>query len=91
MNKGELIDAIANDAGLSKTQASDALNATLSSISTALKKKKTVTLIGFGSFSVSSRKGRTGRNPATGETIKIKAHKAVKFRPGKTLKELVNK
>lgn len=90
MNKTELIESIALQADISKTAASAALDATVSAISNALKKGDTVTLVGFGSFSVSKRAARTGRNPKTGEEIKIKARKAPKFTPGKGLKDAVN-
>ena len=75
MNKGELVAAIANDAGLSNKDAGAALNATIVNITKALKKGDTVTLVGFGTFSVAKRKARMGRNPQTGEAIKIKAAK----------------
>jgi DNA-binding protein HU-beta len=89
VNKGELVEAIAKQADLSKADAERALNATTDSIKKALKKNETVQLIGFGSFSVAKRKARTGRNPQTGETIKIKASKAPKFTAGKAFKEAV--
>ena len=73
MNKGELIASIATDAGLSNKDAGAALDATLSNITKALKKGDSVTLVGFGTFSTSKRKARTGRNPQTGQAIKIKA------------------
>lgn len=90
MNKADLIDKIAGDAGVTKAQATAALASVLDNISSSLKKKKDVTLIGFGTFSVSRRKARDGHNPATGEKIKIKASNAVKFKAGKSLKDLVN-
>ncbi len=90
MNKGDLITSIADETGLTKAQATAALNSTMATISTSLKKKNDVTLIGFGTFTVARRKARKGHNPATGEKIKIKAQNAVKFRPGKSLKDLVN-
>lgn len=83
MNKGELVDKIASDAGLSKAQAGEALNSFTTSITKSLKKGKKVTLVGFGTFSVSQRAARTGRNPQTGAAIKIKAKKVVKFKAGK--------
>ena len=86
MNKGELIDAIASGADLSKAQAGEALNATLDAIKGAVKKGDRVSLVGFGSFSVSDRAARTGRNPRTGETMKIPAKKVVKFKAGADLK-----
>jgi DNA-binding protein HU-beta len=90
MTKSELIDAIANKAGLSKADASKALAATLESISDALKAGEKVALIGFGTFSVSPRAARTGKNPQTGEAIAIPASKAAKFKAGQKLKDAVN-
>ena len=89
MNKAELIEAVAKQANLSKADAERALNATTDSIKKALKKGDTVQLIGFGSFGVVKRSARKGRNPQTGETIKIKASKAPKFTPGKAFKEAI--
>ena len=91
MSKSDLIDKMADDAGITKAQATAALNAFLASVTASLKKKQAVTLVGFGTFDVQKRKARTGRNPATGEAIKIKAQTAVKFRTGKALKTAVNK
>ncbi len=91
MNKSELIDAVAKEAGLSKKDSEKALGALTNSIATALKKKDKVQLVGFGTFEVRERAARTGRNPQTGKEIKIKASKAPVFKPGKALKELVNK
>ncbi|CUT17638.1 MULTISPECIES: HU family DNA-binding protein [Candidatus Ichthyocystis] len=90
MNKSELIDVIAAEAEVSKVAAGRALEALLLSIRTTLKKGGTVTLVGFGTFSVGKRAARTGRNPRTGETIKIKSAKVPKFRPGKALKDAIN-
>lgn len=90
MNKGDLINKIAEGAGLTKAQAENALNAVIGSISDSLKKDEAVTLVGFGTFSVSKRDARSGRNPQTGATIKIAAKKVVKFKPGKTLSDSVN-
>ncbi|MEL6866373.1 MAG: HU family DNA-binding protein [Bacteroidota bacterium] len=90
MNKGELINKVAEDANLSKTQASDALNAVFSCIEDSLKDGKKVSLVGFGTFSISERKARTGRNPQTGESIQIAAKNVVKFKPGKELSTSVN-
>lgn len=90
MNKGDLISKIADGAGISKAQAEDALNATLDGIAGALKSGDSVQLIGFGTFSVSRREARTGRNPQTGETIKIAAKNVAKFKAGKKLSESVN-
>lgn len=90
MNKSDLIDAISSQAGISKKDAGAALDATVKAITGALKKGDTVTLIGFGSFGVSSRAARTGRNPQTGKEIKIAARKAPVFKAGKALKDGVN-
>jgi DNA-binding protein HU-beta len=84
MNKGELIAAVAKDLGGSKAQAETAVNSVLDNIKKNV--KKGVQIIGFGSFVVGSRKARTGRNPQTGATIKIKASKTVRFKAGKALK-----
>ena len=90
MNKAELIDAIATQGGLSKAQAGQALDATIGAISDALKAGETVTLVGFGTFSVKERAARSGRNPKTGETIKIAATKVTGFKAGKGLKDAVS-
>lgn len=90
MNKGDLINKLAESASLTKAQAEDALNGVLNSIAEALKDGDSVTLIGFGTFSVSHREARSGRNPQTGETITIAAKNVVKFKPGKKLSESVN-
>jgi len=90
MTKAELIEMMAKDAGISKSAATDALNAFTDGITKALKKKDgKVTLVGFGTFQKVRRKARKGRNPQTGEAIKIKASNAVKFKPGKKLSEAV--
>lgn len=89
MNKSELIDAIAQKGGLTKVDAAKALDATIESISEALKTGDTVTLVGFGSFSVKERAARTGRNPKTGEELKIPASKVPSFKAGKGLKDAV--
>ena len=89
MNKSELIDAIAQKGGLTKVDAGKALDATLEAISEALKGGDTVTLVGFGSFSVKERAARTGRNPKTGEELKIPASKVPSFKAGKGLKDAV--
>jgi len=90
MTKAELIEMMAKDAGISKAAATDALNAFTDGITKALKKKDgKVTLVGFGTFQKVRRKARKGRNPQTGEAIKIKASNAVKFKPGKKLSEAV--
>ena len=91
MNKSELIDAVAKDSGLTKKDSEAALKAIIENIAKALEKKKDVQLIGFGTFSVGERAARSGRNPKTGETITIKASKSPKFKPGKALKDRVNK
>lgn len=83
MNKGDLINKIAEDAGLSKAQAGDALNSVLDSVVATLKAGDKVTLVGFGTFSVSQRSARTGRNPQTGAEIQIPAKNVVKFKAGK--------
>ncbi len=90
MNKAELIEAIASKAGLSKADAKKALDAFVEATSDALKKGDRVALVGFGSFSVSERGARTGRNPQTGQPIKIAAKKVVKFKAGSELASKVN-
>ena len=90
MNKSELIERMADQAGISKTAAGAALDAATEAIKATLKKGGAVTLVGFGAFTVSKRAARTGRNPKTGESIKIKASKAPKFTPGKAFKEALN-
>ncbi len=90
MNKSDLIDAIAKSSDISKAAAGRALDATVDSIKKALKKGDTVSLVGFGTFKVGKRAARNGRNPRTGETIKIKAAKVPKFSAGKGLKDAVN-
>ncbi|MCD6550574.1 HU family DNA-binding protein [bacterium] len=89
MTKGDLIKAIAKKAKCSKSCAAACLNAILDEIAGALSKGKTVALTGFGTFMISKRKARTGRNPQTGEKIKIPARKVPKFKPGKQLKKAV--
>ena len=90
MNKAELVDAIAADSGLSKADAKRALDGFVNVVGTALKKNDRVALVGFGSFSVSKRAARTGRNPQTGKTINIAAKKVVKFKAGAELSGKVN-
>lgn len=90
MNKTELIEHIAKNADLSKAAAARALESTIGAIKTTLKKGGTVSLVGFGTFAVGKRAARSGRNPQTGATIKIKAAKVPKFRPGKGLKDHLN-
>ena len=90
MTKAELVEKMAKDAGISKAAAAKALSSFTASITKALKKKDgKITLVGFGTFSKIRRKARKGRNPQTGESIKIKAHNAVKFKAGKALKDAV--
>ena len=89
MNKSELIDAIAEKGGLSKADAGKALDATIASVTDALKSGDTVTLVGFGTFGVKERAARTGRNPQTGATLEIKASKVPSFKAGKGLKDAV--
>ena len=89
MNKEELIGKISKDAKITKVAAKAALDTTLSSIQGSLKKGKPVTLVGFGTFSVSKRKARVGRNPQTGEKINIPAKKVAKFKAGKDLSNSV--
>ena len=90
MNKTELIEHIASQADISKAAATRALDAMDGAVKTTLKKGGSVSLVGFGTFAVSKRAARSGRNPRTGATIKIKAAKVPKFRPGKALKDAVN-
>ena len=90
MNKTELIDAMAEKTGLTKKNAEAALNAFVETVSEELVKGEKVSLVGFGTFEVSERAEREGRNPQTGETMKIAASKAPKFKAGKALKDQVN-
>lgn len=90
MNKTELIEAISKESGLSGKDAEAGLNATITVIEKSLKKKQDVRVTGFGTFSITRTKARKGRNPATGEAIKIKASNSPRFKPGKTLKDFVN-
>ena len=90
MNKSELIDHIAQQADLSKAAATRALDAVIGGVTVSLRKNATVSLVGFGTFSVTKRAARTGRNPKTNEPIKIKASKVAKFKPGKALKDALN-
>jgi len=89
MTKADLVANIASEANLTKADAERALNAFLDNVTKALKGSGKLTLTGFGTFSVVSRKARTGRNPQTGATINIAASKTVRFKPGKVLKEAV--
>lgn len=91
MNKGELIERIAKDAKLTKVQATDALDSFIGGVASTLAKGGKVTLVGFGTFSVSKRKARKGRNPRTGKEITIKAKKVAKFKAGAELSKKVNK
>ena len=90
MNKNDLVAAVADSAGMSKTDAAKAVDSVFDSISGALSKKEEVRLVGFGTFSVAHRKASTGRNPRTGESIQIKASNQPKFKAGKGLKDAVN-
>lgn len=89
MTKAELIEKVASGAGLSKSDAGRALDTALESIAKALKKGQKITLMGFGTFSVTKRKARKGRNPRTGEEIKIAATRSPKFTAGRGLKDAV--
>ncbi len=91
MTKTELIDKIASGSGLTKADASRALDATLDAVKVSLKKGQKVTLVGFGTFAVTKRKARKGRNPRTGQVINIPAAKTPKFTAGKALKDAVKK
>jgi DNA-binding protein HU-beta len=90
MTKAELIDAVASNADISKAAATKAIDSITTSVTKTLKKGGKVTLVGFGTFSVSKRKARKGRNPQTGEEIKIPAAKTPKFSAGKSLKQAIN-
>jgi DNA-binding protein HU-beta len=90
VNKTELIEHIAKQADISKAAATRALEAMIGGVRSTLKKSGNVSLVGFGTFSVSKRAARSGRNPRTGAAIKIKAAKVPKFRPGKALKDALN-
>ncbi len=91
MNKVELVEQIAKDTGLTKKDSEAAVKSFIETVSKELTKGHDVQLIGFGTFTTGKRAARTGRNPKTGETIKIAAAKTPKFRPGKALKDSVNK
>lgn len=91
MTKVELIDKMAKDADISKAAAQKAMDSFMDGIKKALKKGNKVTLVGFGTFSVGKRAARKGRNPQTGETIKIKASKSPKFKAGKSFKDAIQK
>ena len=90
MNKSDLIEAMASDAGISKAAAGKALDSMMANVKGTLKKGGKLSLVGFGSFSVAKRAARDGRNPQTGATIKIPARNVVKFKPGSELKSSVN-
>jgi DNA-binding protein HU-beta len=90
MNKADFVGAVAELADLSKTDAGRAVDAMIEVVKKALKKGDTVSLVGFGTFEVRKRAARTGRNPQTGETLKIKASKNPSFKAGKALKDAVN-
>ena len=90
MNKGELIDAVASSAGLSRADATKAVDGVLESVTNALKSGSSVSLVGFGTFSVKARAARMGRNPRTGEAIHIAASNVPGFKAGKALKDAVN-
>ncbi|MGH8581101.1 MAG: HU family DNA-binding protein [Gammaproteobacteria bacterium] len=90
MNKAELIDAVAEAADISKIQAGRVIDAFAENITEALKKNDQVTLVGFGTFGIRKRAARSGRNPRTGETIRIKAAKVPTFKPGKALRDALN-
>jgi len=89
MNKQDLIGSVADQTGMSRAESAQAVEAVFGTIGQALKRGDEVRLVGFGSFSVSNRKASTGRNPRTGEPMQIKASSSPKFRPGKTLKDLI--
>lgn len=91
MNKAELVTSIASEAKISKADATRALDGFINATTKALKKGDRVALVGFGTFSVSKRSARNGRNPQTGKTIKIAAKKVAKFKAGADLKKVVNK
>jgi DNA-binding protein HU-beta len=90
MNKGDLVEVVSGEAGLSKADASRAVESVITAITKALKGGKQVSLVGFGTFAVKKRAARTGRNPRTGEAIQIRASKVPGFRAGKALKDAVN-
>ncbi len=91
MSKQQLVEMIAEKASLTKADAARALDATMESVTEALKKGEKVSLVGFGTFATSKREAREGRNPRTGETVKIAARTAVTFKAGSKLKDAVNK
>ena len=91
MTKAELVEKMAKDSGISKATAGKAMASMIEGIVKTLKKGNKVTLVGFGTFSVSKRKARTGRNPRTGETIKLAAHKTPRFTAGRAFKDAIKK
>lgn len=91
MNKADLVDRVAAATGISKTQATAAIETFISSVSSSLKKGERVTLVGFGTFAISQHRARNGRNPQTGALIKIAARRVAKFTPGVELKKMVNR
>lgn len=90
MTKADMIEGLANKLGLNKNEAEKAVNIVLDDITNALKQGERVNISGFGTFSVSTRQARTGRNPKTGESIQISATRSAKFKPGKQLKDSLN-
>ncbi len=91
MNKGHLIEKVAKEAGISKVAADHAIDSVLAGVCDGLKRGERVTFVGFGTFSITERRARTGRNPQTGAPIKIAAKKAVRFTTGKKLNQVVNR
>jgi len=91
MNKADVIDVIVNDVRITKTQADAMINAFKSAVISTLRKGETVTIVGFGTFMISNRAARNGRNPQTGATIKVKATKVPRFKAGKDFTEKINK
>jgi DNA-binding protein HU-beta len=89
MNKGDLINTVAKDVKITKVQAAKAIDSVVDNITRTLKKGERTSLVGFGTFSISRRKARTGRNPQTGAPLRIPAKRVVKFTPGKTLKAVI--
>jgi DNA-binding protein HU-beta len=91
MTKEQMIERMAKEANISKRAANDAINALFGSVTQALKRGQKVSFVGFGTFTTTKRKARTGRNPQTGATIKIPAARVPKFKPGKSLRDAVKK
>jgi DNA-binding protein HU-beta len=91
MNKQDLIAKIVKDTGITKAAATGAVESMIDGVTKSLKKGDSITFVGFGTFSTSKRKARTGRNPQTGATVKIPARRVVRFKPGKALKDAVKK